>query len=130
MPKLGGTRMTAAIRILLFSVVGTLSPAVANTITFNEPPLFTSINGQTIKGVLFSFVANYSNSQAIIFGESKRTFQRDGTLFAAARRSFGAWKRACGNSDFELPKWTRQLVELSVRGSWPRLSVRLECWFS
>jgi hypothetical protein len=70
MPNLGGTRMTAAIRILLFSVVGTLFPAVANTITFNEAPLFTSINGQTIKGVLFSFVANYSNGQAIIFGGS------------------------------------------------------------
>jgi hypothetical protein len=57
--------MTPAIRILLFSFVGTLSPAVANTITFNEAPLYTSINGQTIKGVLFSFV----DRQAIIFGD-------------------------------------------------------------
>ena len=62
--------MTVALRMLLLSVVGTAVPAVANTITFDEAPLFTSINGQTIDGVLFS-LANYSHSQAIIFNTPK-----------------------------------------------------------
>src|ERR1017187_6017726 len=63
--------MTVALWMLLLSVVGTAVPAVANTITFDEAPLFTSINGQTIDGVLFGFVANNSNSQAIIFDAPK-----------------------------------------------------------
>lgn len=68
--------MTTALRVLLFSIVlGTAVPAVAETITFDEVPLYTLINGQTIKGVLFSFVPPISvptvqPEQAVVLGDS------------------------------------------------------------